>query len=76
MPSGEARFVMTACMATIGQVGNVQYENISFGKAGRKRYLGKRPHVRGVVMNPMIIRWAAAKARLPVAVRLAHLGET
>jgi large subunit ribosomal protein L2 len=53
MPSGEVRLVMTACMATIGQVSNVQHENISYGKAGRKRYLGKRPHVRGVAMNPV-----------------------
>jgi large subunit ribosomal protein L2 len=53
LPSGEARYVMASCIATIGQVGNVEYENISYGKAGRKRYLGKRPHVRGVVMNPV-----------------------
>ncbi len=53
MPSGEVRLVMTTCMATIGQVSNVQHENISYGKAGRKRYLGKRPHVRGVAMNPV-----------------------
>ena len=53
MPSGEARFVMASCMATIGQVGNAESENISYGKAGRKRYLGKRPHVRGVAMNPI-----------------------
>ncbi len=52
LPSGEARNVMGTCMATVGQVGNVEYENISYGKAGRKRYLGVRPHVRGVVMNP------------------------
>lgn len=53
MPSGEVRFIMTACSATVGQVGNIEHENISYGKAGRKRYLGKRPHVRGVVMNPV-----------------------
>jgi large subunit ribosomal protein L2 len=53
LPSGEARNVMASCMATIGQVGNVEYENISYGKAGRNRYLGKKPHVRGVVMNPV-----------------------
>ena len=53
MPSGEARMVMISCMATIGQVGNSERENISYGKAGRKRYLGKRPHVRGVAMNPI-----------------------
>jgi large subunit ribosomal protein L2 len=53
MPSGEVRFVLTLCMATIGQVGNVEHENISYGKAGRKRCLGRRPHVRGVAMNPI-----------------------
>ncbi|MCL4537614.1 MAG: 50S ribosomal protein L2 [Nitrospirae bacterium] len=53
MPSGEVRLVMTLCMATIGQVGNVEHENVSYGKAGRNRYLGKRPHVRGVAMNPI-----------------------
>ena len=53
MPSGEVRKIMTDCMATIGQVSNVQHENISYGKAGRRRYLGWRPHVRGVAMNPV-----------------------
>jgi len=53
MPSGEVRIILTSCMATIGQVGNVEHENISYGKAGRKRYLGRRPHVRGVAMNPI-----------------------
>lgn len=53
MPSGEGRRILGACMATIGQVGNVEHENISYGKAGRRRCLGKRPHVRGVAMNPL-----------------------
>ncbi|MEA2012231.1 MAG: 50S ribosomal protein L2 [Verrucomicrobiota bacterium] len=53
LPSGEVRRVNQKCMATIGQVGNVEHMNINLGKAGRKRYLGKRPHVRGVVMNPV-----------------------
>lgn len=53
MPSGEARLILSSCMATIGQVGNIEHENISQGKAGRNRYLGKRPHVRGVAMNPI-----------------------
>ena len=53
MPSGEVRLIMTTCTATIGQVGNIEHENISYGKAGRKRYLGIRPHVRGVAMNPI-----------------------
>jgi large subunit ribosomal protein L2 len=53
LPSGEVRKVLSACMATIGQVGNVEFENVSLGKAGRKRWLGRRPHNRGVVMNPV-----------------------
>jgi len=52
LPSGEMRLVSLECKATVGQVGNVDHENISIGKAGRKRWLGRRPHVRGVVMNP------------------------
>lgn len=53
LPSGEVRKVFIECMATIGQVGNNEHENISIGKAGRSRWLGRRPHVRGVVMNPV-----------------------
>jgi large subunit ribosomal protein L2 len=53
LPSGEVRRVMVDCMATIGQVGNVDHENVSLGKAGRTRWLGKRPHNRGVAMNPV-----------------------
>lgn len=53
LPSGEVRKVFIECMATIGQVGNIEHENISIGKAGRARWSGKRPHVRGVVMNPV-----------------------
>ncbi len=53
MPSGEFRLIMTDCMATIGQVSNIEHENISLGKAGKKRHIGKRPHVRGVAMNPI-----------------------
>lgn len=52
LPSGEVRLVRMECKATIGQVGNIDHENISVGKAGRVRWLGKRPTVRGVVMNP------------------------
>lgn len=52
MPSGEIRLINQACMAVVGQVGNPEHENISIGKAGRNRWLGKRPKVRGVVMNP------------------------
>ena len=52
LPSGEVRMVRLNCRATIGQVGNLDYENINLGKAGRKRHMGFRPTVRGVVMNP------------------------
>ena len=58
LPSGEVRKVHLDCKATIGQVGNLDHMNASLGKAGKKRYLGFRPHVRGVVMNPA--------SRLPV----------
>jgi large subunit ribosomal protein L2 len=53
LPSGETRRVRIECMATVGQVGNVEHENASLGKAGRTRWLGKRPHNRGVTMNPV-----------------------
>ena len=52
LPSGELRNVPANCMATIGQVGNIDHENVSYGKAGRKRHMGWRPTVRGSVMNP------------------------
>lgn len=53
LPSGEVRRVLLTCIATIGQVGNVQHENINLGKAGRNRWLSRRPKVRGVAMNPV-----------------------
>jgi large subunit ribosomal protein L2 len=53
LPSGEIRKVEVECMATVGQVGNVEHENVSLGKAGRSRWLGRRPHNRGVTMNPV-----------------------
>jgi large subunit ribosomal protein L2 len=53
MPSGETRMVHLDCYATIGQVGNLNFENVAIGKAGRTRWLGKRPTVRGVAMNPI-----------------------
>jgi large subunit ribosomal protein L2 len=53
LPSGEVRMVLQGCMATIGQVGNLDFEKISLGKAGRTRWLGRRPTVRGVAMNPV-----------------------
>jgi large subunit ribosomal protein L2 len=53
LPSGEQRKVLITCRATIGQIGNVENENIKLGKAGRTRWLGRRPHVRGIAMNPV-----------------------
>src|SRR5215831_4231479 len=53
LPSGEVRRVQLDCYATVGQVGNLDHENVSLGKAGRTRWLGKRPHNRGVTMNPV-----------------------
>jgi large subunit ribosomal protein L2 len=53
LPSGEVRKVSILCQATVGQVGNIENENISFGKAGRSRWIGRRPTVRGVAMNPV-----------------------
>jgi large subunit ribosomal protein L2 len=53
LPSGEVRMVLDRCRATVGQVGNLDHEKISLGKAGRSRHLGNRPKVRGVVMNPV-----------------------
>lgn len=53
LPSSEMRMVPVQCRATIGQVGNIEHENLSLGKAGRTRWSGRRPHVRGVAMNPV-----------------------
>jgi large subunit ribosomal protein L2 len=53
LPSGEVRMVLSVCQATVGQVGNVEHESQSLGKAGRRRWLGRRPRVRGVAMNPV-----------------------
>ena len=53
LPSGEVRNVLASCRATVGQVGNIHHEKVNIGKAGRSRWLGKRPEVRGVAMNPV-----------------------
>ncbi len=66
MPSGEMRLVLQECRATIGQVGNVEHENITIGKAGRKRWMGIRPTVRGVVMNPVDHPHGGGEGRSPV----------
>jgi large subunit ribosomal protein L2 len=66
LPSGEVRLVRVQCMATIGQVGNVDHENVRLGKAGRKRYLGWRPTVRGAVMNPVDHPHGGGEGKAPV----------
>ena len=66
MPSGEQRRIHILCMATIGQVGNVDHENISIGKAGRSRHMGRRPTVRGSVMNPRDHPHGGGEGRAPI----------
>ena len=66
MPSGEVRIVRLNCMATIGQVGNIDHENIQIGKAGRKRNMGWRPTVRGSVMNPCDHPHGGGEGKSPV----------
>lgn len=66
MPSGEMRLILQECRATIGQVGNVENENITIGKAGRKRWMGIRPTVRGVVMNPVDHPHGGGEGRSPI----------
>jgi large subunit ribosomal protein L2 len=66
MPSGEVRIVRIDCMASIGQVGNIEHENINIGKAGRKRHMGWRPTVRGSVMNPNDHPHGGGEGRAPV----------
>ncbi|MBO2520863.1 MAG: 50S ribosomal protein L2 [Firmicutes bacterium] len=66
LPSGEFRLVHLECRATVGQVGNVEHENLVIGKAGRSRHLGRRPHTRGVVMNPVDHPHGGGEGRSPV----------
>ena len=66
MPSGEMRYILLTCKATIGQVGNLEHEIIRLGKAGKKRYLGIRPTVRGVVMNPCDHPHGGGEGKSPV----------
>ena len=66
LPSGELRRVPVACMATIGQVGNIDHENVSYGKAGRNRHKGWRPTVRGSVMNPCDHPHGGGEGKSPV----------
>jgi large subunit ribosomal protein L2 len=66
MPSGEVRLVRLECLATLGQVGNVDHENIRIGKAGRARHMGKRPTVRGSVMNPRDHPHGGGEGKAPI----------
>ena len=66
LPSGEVRMIRTECKATIGQVGNTDHENITIGKAGRKRHMGFRPSVRGSVMNPNDHPHGGGEGRAPI----------
>ena len=66
LPSGEVRLVLLTCRATIGQVGNIDHENVSIGKAGRKRHMGFRPTVRGSAMNPVDHPHGGGEGRAPV----------
>ncbi|MBM7865888.1 50S ribosomal protein L2 [Heliobacterium gestii] len=66
LPSGEMRKVLAECRATIGQMGNLEHENVTIGKAGRKRWMGIRPTVRGVVMNPVDHPHGGGEGRSPI----------
>lgn len=66
LPSGEVRMVSMKCRATIGQVGNIEHENVSYGKAGRTRWHGIRPTVRGVVMNPIDHPHGGGEGKSPI----------
>ena len=66
LPSGEVRYIRPECLATIGQIGNLDHENIQIGKAGRKRHMGWRPTVRGSVMNPCDHPHGGGEGRAPI----------
>jgi len=66
LPSGEVRFIQMDCMATIGQVSNVEHANMTLGKAGRKRWLGIRPGVRGLAMDPSSHPHGGGEGRSPI----------
>ena len=66
MPSGEMRKVLVTCRATIGQIGNIEHENVSLGKAGRKRHMGVKPTVRGSAMNPVDHPHGGGEGKSPV----------
>jgi large subunit ribosomal protein L2 len=66
LPSGEVRMIRINCRATLGQIGNIEHENIKIGKAGRKRWMGVRPTVRGVVMNPVDHPHGGGEGKSPI----------
>ncbi len=66
LPSGEMRYVMDSCLATIGQVGNIEHDTVKVGKAGKKRHMGIRPTVRGSVMNPCDHPHGGGEGRSPI----------
>ena len=66
LPSGEVRRIFAECMATVGQVGNVEHSQIKLGRAGRKRLMGRRPHVRGTAMNPRDHPHGGGEGRSPI----------
>lgn len=66
LPSGEQRYFRIECRATVGQVGNLDHENLTIGKAGRNRWLGRRPKVRGVVMNPVDHPHGGGEGKAPI----------
>lgn len=66
LPSGEMRLIMAVCRATIGTIGNTDHENVKIGKAGRSRHMGKRPEVRGSVMNPVDHPHGGGEGRAPI----------
>lgn len=69
LPSGEVRLVPLNCRATVGQLGNLEHENITIGKAGRKRWLGRRPTVRGSVMNPVDHPHGGGEGKAPIGLK-------
>ncbi len=66
LPSGEVRYILSSCKATVGQVGNLEHENIIIGKAGKSRYLGRRPAVRGSAKNPVDHPHGGGEGRAPI----------
>ncbi|MDW7739596.1 MAG: 50S ribosomal protein L2 [Bacillota bacterium] len=69
LPSGEVRLVRLDCRATIGQIGNIEHENLTIGKAGRSRWMGKRPTVRGSVMNPCDHPHGGGEGKAPIGLK-------